>query len=133
MRMAERIAAVVDAKRYGVEAMWVFGSTKNASAGPASDIDLLFQVDGDDRQRSELAVWLDGWSRSLAEINYLRTGHLCRGLLDVHYITGRDLAEQTPYAAKVGATTDPARPLALGGTASGGTACAIGDGSSRSA
>jgi pyruvate,water dikinase len=40
LRMAERIAARIDAGRFGVKGMYVFGSTKNATAGPTSDIDL---------------------------------------------------------------------------------------------
>ncbi len=46
LRMAERIAAQVDGIRFGVKAMYVFGSTKNATAGPGSDIDLLIHFHG---------------------------------------------------------------------------------------
>ena len=59
-------------------------------------------------------LWLDGWSRSLAEINYLRTGYRTDGLLDVHLVTDEDIARKTSYAAKIGAVTDAARPLPLG-------------------
>jgi hypothetical protein len=116
LRMAQRVAALLDAERYGVKAAYVFGSTKNGTAGPASDIDLLLHVEGDDDRRRELAVWLDGWSRSLAEVNYLRTGYRAEGLLDVHYVTDADIAGGTnPFAAKIGAVTDAARPLPLRG------------------
>jgi hypothetical protein len=115
LRMAQRIAALLDAERYGVKAAYVFGSTKNGTAGPASDIDLLLHVGGDDDRRRELALWLDGWSRSLAEANYLRTGYQSEGLLDVHYVTDADIASGTnPFAAKIGAVTDAARALPLG-------------------
>jgi hypothetical protein len=47
-------------------------------------------------------------------MNYLRTGYRTEGLLDVHYVTDEDLRARTSWAAKIGAITDPARPLALG-------------------
>jgi len=115
LRMAQRIAALIDPLRHGVKAAYVFGSTKNGTAGPASDIDLLLHVEGDDGRRRELALWLDGWSQSLAETNYLRTGYRTDGLLDVHYVTDSDIAGGTnAFASKIGAVTDAARPLALG-------------------
>lgn len=115
LRMAQRIAALLDPARFGVKAAYVFGSTKNGTAGPASDVDLLLHVEPDDARQSELATWLDGWSQSLAEMNYLRTGYQTDGLLDVHYVTDADIASGgNPFAAKIGAITDAARPLPLG-------------------
>jgi pyruvate,water dikinase len=113
LRMAERIAADMDPEKFGVVAMYVFGSTKNATAGPGSDLDLLIHVTADAEKRSRLAVWLDGWSCSLAEMNYLRTGYRSEGLLDVHFVTDEDIANRTSYAVKIGAVTDAARPLPL--------------------
>jgi pyruvate, water dikinase len=113
LAMAERIALDADPTRFGIRGMYVFGSTKNATAGPGSDIDLLVHFTGDDDQRRALELWLEGWSACLAEVNYLRTGQLSDGLLDVHLVTDNDLARQTSYAAKINAVTDPARPLKL--------------------
>ena len=113
LRMAERIAADLDAERFGVQALYVFGSTKNATAGPASDIDLIVHHRGTDDQRSELLSWLEGWGLCLAELNYLRTGYRTGNLLDVHLVTDEDMAQQTSYAAKIGAVTDAARELPL--------------------
>jgi hypothetical protein len=114
LRMARRIAADVDAGAFGIKGMYVFGSTKNATAGPGSDLDLLVHVTEDKDKRERLTLWLDGWSRSLAEMNYLRTGYDSDGLLDVHYVTDEDIANRTSYAVKIGAVTDAARPLPLG-------------------
>jgi len=114
MRMAERIAAELDAERFGVVAMYVIGSTKNASAGPNSDIDLLVHFRGDESQRSELETWLQGWSLCLGEMNFLRTGYTNRELLDVHIITDDDITRQTSFAAKIGAVTDAALELTVG-------------------
>jgi pyruvate,water dikinase len=113
LKMAEYIASHIDPERFGVKGIYVFGSAKNATAGPASDIDLLIHFNGDNRQRRELLVWLEGWSLSLDEMNYLRTGYRTGGLLDAHIITDEDIAEKTSYAAKIEAVTDPARPLKM--------------------
>jgi hypothetical protein len=114
LRMAQRIAVLIDPKRFGVKAVYLIGSTKNGTAGPASDIDLLLHVETEDARRAELAVWLDGWSRALAEMNELRTGYHTDGLLDAHYVTDEDIANGSSFAAKIGAITDAARPLSLG-------------------
>jgi len=115
LRMAEKLAAKLDPKRFGVKDVWVFGSTKNATAGPGSDIDLLLHFDGTESQRADLLLWLEGWSLSLAEMNYLRTGYRSDGLLDARLITDRDIANRTSYSVKIGAVTDPARRLTMGG------------------
>jgi hypothetical protein len=116
LRMAELIAAHADPERFDIKAMYVIGSTKNANAGPGSDLDLIVHVGVDPERREALGLWLEGWSVCLGEINYLRTGYRSRGLLDVHYVTDGDLERQSSFAAKIGAVTDPARPLALGTT-----------------
>ena len=113
LRMAERIAATIDAARFGVAALYLIGSVKNANAGPGSDIDLLVHFRGDVRQRHELDLWLGGWSECLDEINYLRTGSHAGGLLDVHFVTDADIAARTSFAVKIGAVTDAAWPLPL--------------------
>ena len=111
--MCERIASLIDPDRFGVVAMWVFGSTKNATAGSGSDIDLIIHFRGDDELRAQLLLWLEGWSLSLAHMNYLRTGYRTDGLLDVHIITDKDIEEKTSYAVKADAVTDAARPLRI--------------------
>ena len=86
---------------------------ESATAHAGSDIDLLVHVDGTPAQRQDLESWLEGWSLCLAEMNYLRTGHRSRGLLDVHFVTDDDIAQRTSYAAKIDAATDAARRLPL--------------------
>jgi predicted nucleotidyltransferase len=112
-QMAERIAREVDHERLGVQAMYLFGSVKNAIAGPASDIDLLIHFTGTAENRAELMTWLDGWSQCLAEVNYHKTGYRTDGLLDVHLVTNEDIDQRTSYAVKIGAVTDAAYPLPL--------------------
>ena len=113
LEMATRIAASLDPAVYGVEGFYVFGSTKNATAGPNSDIDLLIHFRGTNKQRELLLHWLEGWSLCLDQINYFRTGYKTGGLLDIHLITDKDIASKTSYAVKIGAVTDAARPLSL--------------------
>ncbi len=115
--IAEQIAAMLDPVKYGVKGFYVFGSTKNATAGPGSDIDLLIHFAGKPEQRRELENWLDGWSQCLAEINYERTGVKHDRMLDVHFITDDDIANKNSYALKIGAVTDAARPLPMGKSA----------------
>ncbi len=113
LRMAERIAAQGDAARFGVVAMYVFGSAKNATAGPGSDIDILVHVRGTEEQRKALTTWLEGWSLCLDEMNFLRTGLRSGGLLDVHLVTDEDIAARSSYAVKIGNVTDAAWELPL--------------------
>jgi predicted nucleotidyltransferase len=113
LRMAQKIAEQLDSEQFGVRAFYVIGSTKNGTAGPASDIDLLLHVHGTGEQRKELLLWLEGWSRCLGEMNFLRTGYRTETLLDVHLITDKDIAERTSYAVKVDAITDSAKKFPM--------------------
>ena len=56
---------------------------------------------------------LDGWSSALSEFNYLRTGIKTEGLLDYHFVTDEDIYNKTSWAIKIGASTDPAKPLLI--------------------
>lgn len=111
--MAEQIASQLDPDRFGVKGFYVFGSTKNATAGPNSDIDILIHFQGTKKQQKDLEYWLEGWSLCLDEMNRLRTGYKTRGILDVHFVTDADIANKTSYAVKIGAVTDAARPLLM--------------------
>jgi pyruvate,water dikinase len=111
LRMAEHIASCLDKKKYGVKAMYIFGSVKNGNAGAGSDLDLLVHIETNSVKRKLLSEWFDGWSKCLAELNFLKTGYRTDGLLDIHYITDKDIAAKTSYAAKINAVTDAARLL----------------------
>ena len=113
--MAEAIASALDAERFGVKAFYLLGSTKNATAGPGSDIDLLIHIEEDGRKTEALSLWLDGWSRCLGTINTLKTGIETESLLDIHYVTDDDIMNKTSYAVKIDAVTDAARRLETGG------------------
>jgi predicted nucleotidyltransferase len=112
-RMAETMASNIDPDQYGVKGIYLFGSTKNASSGPCSDIDLLIHFEGDDNARELLKSYLSGWDTSLCEMNYIRTGFKTEHLLDVHIVTDKDIEEKQSYAIKIGSVSDPARPLKM--------------------
>ena len=113
-RMAEKLALEVDTEKYGVKNIYIFGSSKNETARPDSDIDLIVHISEDEAKRNMLDIWFEGWSLSLAEINYLRTGYNMEGgLLDIHYITDRDINERTTYARKINSKIDAPKRLKL--------------------
>jgi hypothetical protein len=112
-RMAQRIAVQLDPEKFGVKAFYLIGSTKNATAGPASDIDVMLHFIGTDEQQKELLLWLEGWSCCLSELNFLRTGYRTEGLLDVHLITDADIVARSSFAVKIDAITDAARKLPM--------------------
>lgn len=112
-KMAERMAELIPAKEFGVKGFYIFGSSKNANAGPASDIDLLIHIT-DDADINKMNLWFEGWSQCLSELNYLKTGYASDGLLDIHYVTDEDIEKRTSFASKIGAITDPAKQLRLG-------------------
>ncbi len=114
LKRIEQLAAHLDPVRFGVKAMYVFGSTMSATSGPKSDIDLLVHFHGNDIQEKELMAWLEGWSLCLSEENYLRTGHKTSSLLDVHLITDKDIRSRSSFASRIGSISDPPLPLSLG-------------------
>jgi hypothetical protein len=112
--MAQLIADRMDLDRFGVRAVYVIGSTKNATAGPGSDIDLMIHV-GDDAGKVEmLKAWIEGWSYCLDELNHFMTGHRTgHGLIDMHLITDQDILDRTSFAVKISAVDDRARVMRL--------------------
>lgn len=113
LRMATCLARSTDPDKFGVKGFYLIGSTKNNTSGPASDIDLLLHVSGTEEQRKALDIWLEAWSASLDEMNYLRTGHRTGGLLHPRFVTDEEIAKKTSFAQKIDAMTDAARKLPM--------------------
>jgi len=109
-RFAERIAAAIDAARFGVQAVYLFGSTEIGNAGVGSDIDLLIVVNGDARQRRELEFWLEGWSLCLAEVSFQLYGVPSQGLLDAKLLNPEDASRMISSFSSTGQTVQ-ALPL----------------------
>jgi hypothetical protein len=84
---AEALARAIDRERFGVEKVYLHGSTESGHAGPSSDIDLLIVFTGDPEQRRDLELFLEGYGACLAEMAHRHTGHRVEGgLLDVTFV-----------------------------------------------
>lgn len=109
--MANELASEMDFERYGVKGIYLFGSTDTETAGMGSDIDLIIHINGSAEQTKDLTQWLNGWSKALAKINYLRTGYMAQELLDVHYVTDEDIENKQSYAERIHSITEPVTAL----------------------
>jgi len=107
--MVENICDKMDFKKFGIKSVYLIGSTKNATAGPSSDIDLIIHIENTKASES-LISWLEGWSLCLAEVNYKRTNHQIKdGILDIHYITDDDIKAKSSYAVMIGSLHNSAK------------------------
>lgn len=85
---AQRLAALLDAERYGISALFLGGSTEGGNAGPGSDIDLLVVCTGSELQRDQASHWFEGWSLCLAELAFRQTGYAFPGgILNIQWVT----------------------------------------------
>jgi len=112
--IVERLAAHLDLERFGLKGLYLIGSTKNANAGPGSDIDLLALSRGDPKLNQDFKVWIEGWGLCLDELNYRKTGFRSNeSLIDLHIVTDDDIKKGNSYAIMINAVTDRARPIKL--------------------
>jgi hypothetical protein len=109
--MAQTIAYKMDFAALGVSNVYVIGSTKNGTAGPASDLDLIVHFHGDELQRKMLKCWIEGWSLCLSEMNFMKTGYESNGLIDLHIITDEDIKNKTSYAVMLKSSSNSAKLL----------------------
>jgi len=114
LRMAERIAFHCGGPPWGVRGVFYLDDKEGRDADPGDPIRLVIHFTGGGRQRKELETWLQGWSLSLAEMNYFRTGFHSEGLLDVHYLTDEKLRGEKDVAARLKVASDSVRELTLG-------------------
>lgn len=113
MIIAEHMCEYLDFHHFGIQGIYLIGSTKDATAGPKSDINLIIHFKTEIQNKSELDAWFEGWSLAISEMNYLRTGIKSEGLLDVHFITDEDIKNKNTYALKIASVTGAAKPLKL--------------------
>ena len=109
----EEIAQALDPDLYGIQGMYLIGSTKDGSAGPTSDIDLLVHFRGTEEQKDKLMVWFDEWGKKLAKENKERTGFATEGLLDVHIITDEDIKKKSSWASHITSSYQTVRKITL--------------------
>jgi len=112
-RMAERMIRSLNGAEGTLAGAYLYGSVKNGTAGPDSDIDLLVHFRGDECDRQKLETYFSGWDAALVEMNYSRTGVRMDHILDVTFLTDADVASGRGLAQLIGAVTNEARPLDL--------------------
>ena len=110
-RMSERMVRALDHEKFGVVAIYLYGSVKNGTAGPDSEIDLLVHFRGDGTQREQLDMYFEGWSKALVEYNFSRHGVRVDEMINVTYLNDAEVEKGDGLAGKIGAVTNPARLL----------------------
>nr|MEE4266722.1 PEP/pyruvate-binding domain-containing protein [Candidatus Krumholzibacteria bacterium] len=110
-RMAERMVRAMDPDRYGIAGIYLYGSVREGTADPESDIDLLVHFTGTEEQRELASEYFRGWSGALIEMNYSRTGVRVEKMLDITFVTDSEIAAGHGVAGRINATTNPARKL----------------------
>lgn len=109
--MAKRIASELDSDKFGVKEVYLFGSTEEGCAGRGSDIDLIVHIAGNRQQRILLKEWFSGWDKALCALNEIVTGQKAPYMLDIHYITEKDIRNNECFAAKIGSVHEVATLL----------------------
>jgi hypothetical protein len=97
----------MDIKRFGVEGVYVFGSTELGTAGPGSDIDLIVVCATDSQKRRDLQNWLEGWSLCLGEVSFQLYGLPSSGLLDVKFMDPGEAKSEISSITAAGKTLHP--------------------------
>jgi hypothetical protein len=114
LRMAERVAFHCGAQPWGVRGIYYLDESDGRDFDPSGPLKLVVHFTGTGRQRKELETWLQGWSQSLAEVNYLRTGFHADGLLELHFLTDEKIRGEKDVALKLKVASDVVRQLPLG-------------------
>jgi hypothetical protein len=110
LRMANELCRFTPFHDLRISAIYVAGSTKNATAGPASDIDLIIVHQASDTTAIE--AYMRGWSHSLAVWNEARTGiQQPDGLLDLHLLHENELQSENSWATMLRSSENSARLL----------------------
>lgn len=113
MKKTHEIAGALDPLAYGVKALYIVGSTKDGSAGPASDIDLIVHFEGSEEQKEKLIDWFEKWDKRLREENKERTGIDSDEILDIHFVTDEDIKQNTAWATHIKSNYESARKIPL--------------------
>lgn len=113
-RLATDLIARTDAERFGPTKFYLGGSTERGEAGHGSDIDLYLYHTGSSEQREQLAIWLDGWSVSAAEMARAQTGEVyLDGLFNFHWLSAEPDLARRPALRKLGETGAGTLPIKM--------------------
>lgn len=113
MNRVQDIGMDIVPEKYGVLALYVIGSTRDATAGPNSDIDLLVHVDSTPEQIQDLMAFFKEWSKKLDQECFERTGNAIQDILDVHVITDEDILNRNSWAVHINSIDKPAKEIPL--------------------
>ena len=91
----------LSAKEYGIEAMYLVGSTKTGTAGPGSDIDIIIHFKGSIGQKERLMDRLTQEDRLICKENEEKTGNILDSMLDVHFVTDEDIKKRSSWASHI--------------------------------
>jgi hypothetical protein len=112
-RMAESVGLKLDPERFGVKAVYLFGTVFHDTAGPNSDIDFLVHFEGNESQFHDLKLWFEGWNLCLSQINYYRSGYSVEKVLDITYISESDFEDQKYYVDLMNPSNHSSKKLRL--------------------
>ncbi len=99
--MAKRMAGHLVGNKYGVEALYLFGSSIESKASPESYIELIVHFTGNRDQKERLNEWFAGWDNALCEVNYLKTGYKISKILDIHFVGEEEIKSNSSHASKI--------------------------------
>lgn len=110
--MAQKIAASLNPEYLKIKEIYLYGNTPDSEITLESKINLIFHLENKDKV-TEMNSYLKGWSDSLSELNYQRTGHQTDGLLLVEYYTDEEIEGDNQVIKKINSLTEPAKKLEL--------------------
>ncbi len=96
-KFVERMIRYLRPQKYGVKAVYLFGTVFSKTASATSDVDLLFYIDGNIENLIKLEVWLEPWNALLKELIFLHTGFRHPNPLDVKYIKPNELTKDNYF------------------------------------
>lgn len=100
-KFAEKMIEKLNPQKYGVKAVYLFGTVFNKTASATSDLDLLFYVDGKPENLLRIEAWLEPWNALLKDIIFLNTGFNHPKPLDVKFIKPDELNESNYYYTEI--------------------------------
>lgn len=100
-KFVEKMVDALNFNKYGIRAIYLFGTVYNRTAKESSDIDLLVHYDGSHENLIALKAWFEPWNYLLQEIIFTTTGFRLKRALDVHYITDGECNEQNYYFVEI--------------------------------
>ncbi|MGC8956773.1 MAG: PEP/pyruvate-binding domain-containing protein [Candidatus Kapaibacteriota bacterium] len=100
-KFAEKMLEKLNPQKYGVRAVYLFGTVYTKTATETSDLDLLFYVENNRENILCLESWLEPWNSLLQEIIFVNTGFKHPKPLDVKLITPEECTTENYYFMEI--------------------------------